>query len=100
MKIDLHVHTKYSADSNTEPKKIAALEMSKGIGCVAITDHNTFSSFSDFKNTGIEVIKGEEISTDRGHLIGLFLEEEIKSRLFFEACDEIHSQGAISILPH
>ncbi len=100
MKIDLHVHTKYSADCSAEPKKIAKTELSKGIDCVAITDHNSVSSFASFKKTGIELIKGEEISTDNGHLIALFLNDEIKSRKFFEACDEIHSQGAVSILPH
>ncbi len=100
MKIDLHIHTKYSADCDTEPKKIADVELSKGIECVAVTDHNSISSFNDFKNSGIKLIKGEEISTDKGHLIGLFLEDGIKSREFFAACDEIKGQGGISILPH
>ncbi|MBI2085077.1 MAG: PHP domain-containing protein [Candidatus Aenigmarchaeota archaeon] len=100
MKIDLHIHTKYSADCDTEPKKIAKLELSNGIDCIAVTDHNSTSSFNDFKNSGIKLIKGEEVSTDRGHLIGLFLEDGIKSREFFAACDEIQAQGGISILPH
>lgn len=100
IKIDLHIHTKYSADCNTEPKNIAKVELLNGVACIAVTDHNRFSSFSDFKMSGIKLIKGEEISTDKGHLIGLFLEDAIKSREFFAACDEIHSQGAIAILPH
>ncbi len=96
----MHVHTKYSADCDMRPIDIINEEISNGIDCVAITDHNKFSSFKDFKNPGIKIIKGEEISTNNGHLIGLFLEEAVKSRDFFGACDEIHSQGAISILPH
>ncbi|MBI1971859.1 MAG: PHP domain-containing protein [Candidatus Aenigmarchaeota archaeon] len=97
--IDLHVHTKYSADCNTDPIKIIRTEISKGVDCIAVTDHNNFSSFKNF-NKKIKIIKGEEISTNKGHLIGLFLEESVKSRDFSEACDEIRSQGAVSILPH
>ncbi|MBI4167344.1 MAG: PHP domain-containing protein [Candidatus Aenigmarchaeota archaeon] len=96
----MHVHTKYSADCNMRPIDIINKELSTGIDCAAIADHNSFSSFKDFDKSGIKTIKGEEISTNNGHLIGLFLEEAVKSRDFFEACDEIHSQGAISILPH
>ncbi|MBI4176924.1 MAG: PHP domain-containing protein [Candidatus Aenigmarchaeota archaeon] len=100
MKIDMHVHTKYSADCDTEPRHIVKKELSAGIACVAITDHNSFSSFRDFRKTGIKVIKGQEISTDKGHLVGLFLGEFVKSGDFFEACDEIKSQDGISVLPH
>ncbi len=96
----MHVHTKYSADCGTTPRKIAKVELSKGIDCITVTDHNSVSSFKDFIQLKIKIIKGEEISTNKGHLIALFLEHEIKSRDFFEACDEIRSQGAISILPH
>ncbi len=100
MKIDMHVHTKYSPDCRLDPKTIIKTEKSRGVGCVAITDHNVFSKLSEFRNGGIDVIRGEEISTDKGHLIGLFLEEGIKSRDFFDACDEIKRNGGIRILPH
>ncbi|MFH0889574.1 MAG: PHP domain-containing protein [Candidatus Aenigmatarchaeota archaeon] len=100
MKIDMHVHTKYSGDCGMTPKVIAKVERRCGIGCVAITDHNAFAAFDDFRGTGISVIKGEEITTDKGHLIGLFLEEEIMSRNFFDACDEIKRNGGLRMLPH
>ncbi|MBI3412758.1 MAG: PHP domain-containing protein [Candidatus Aenigmarchaeota archaeon] len=99
IKIDLHIHTKYSADCNTDPKSVSKKEISNSVDCVAITDHNNFSSFRQFDNL-IKIIRGEEISTNKGHLIGLFLEDAVKSRDFLEACDEIRSQGAISVLPH
>lgn len=99
MRIDLHIHTKYSADCNMNPKDIIKIESSRGVDCIAVTDHNSISAFNDFKNR-ITLIKGEEISTDKGHLMGLFLEDAIKSREFFSACDEIRSQGAIAVLPH
>ncbi len=100
MKIDMHVHTKYSADCDLSPGAIARLEIAKGIDCVAVTDHNSFGSFRHFRRTGIGIIRGEEIATDEGHLIGLFIEEAVTSRNFGDACDEIRSQGGLAILPH
>lgn len=100
MRIDMHVHTKYSADCNLSPETITKIEIAKGVDCVAVTDHNSFDSFQHFRTAGIKIIKGEEITTDKGHLIGLFIEEAIRSRNFSDACDEIRSQGGLVILPH
>jgi hypothetical protein len=68
----------------------------------AITDHN---SFEVFQNEELEfqdmlIIKGMEIHTDHGDLIGLFLKKAIKSARFEEAIKEIRAQGGISVLPH
>ncbi len=100
MRIDMHVHTQYSADCDLSPVVIAKLETAKGIDCVAVTDHNSFDSFRYFRKAGVKIIRGEEITTDEGHLIGLFIEEAVMSRNFAEACDEIKSQGGLAILPH
>ena len=100
MKIDMHVHTKYSEDCRLSPSKIIEMELKAGIDCIAVTDHNNFKSFSEFKKSGLKIIKGEEIATDQGHLIGIFIEEAIKTKDFYETCDNIKTQGGISILPH
>ena len=50
---------------------------------------------------GIPFIRGEEIRTDRGDLIGLYLNECIpKYTPFGEAIDSIHAQGGLAYLPH
>ncbi len=100
MKIDLHVHTRFSADCGLSPKVIAKTEAAKGVDCVAVTDHDNFESFKHFRKTGVDIIKGEEITTDKGHLIGIFIQEAVQSRNFADACDEIRSQGGLTILPH
>lgn len=46
------------------------------------------------------VIVGAEIRTDVGDIIGLFLNEEIKSRNSLEMLDEVKSQGGITVFPH
>lgn len=100
MKLDLHVHTKYSIDSIIEPKALIA--RARGVGIIpAITEHNNIDSHKVFRGLGAAFIPGEEIRTDRGDLIGLYLNEAIpKYTPFPEAIDLIHDQGGLAYLPH
>lgn len=100
MKIDFHVHTHHSIDSLIVPDELA--RKSKSLGIIpAITDHNSVRAHNEMKSSGVPFIPGEEIFTDRGDLIGLFIEDEIKKGTQFEeALDRIHEQGGLSYLPH
>lgn len=104
LSIDFHVHSKYSYDSLTSPSMILRFAKRNGLHGVAITDHNTIKGGLDAyklaKNDNFLVIIGSEIKTDKGDLVGIFLNEEIKSRDFFEVSDEIKDQGGLRILPH
>ena len=98
MRIDFHVHTKHSPDSLNEPRDIARLAMRFGV-VPAITDHNSVRAHREFKKGTF--IPGEEIRTDLGDLIALFITEEIpKYTPFMEALDLIREQGGISCVPH
>ena len=100
MKLDLHCHTSHSIDSII---KIADLKKrSEKTGVIpAITDHNSIGAHREMRSLGASFIPGEEIRTDRGDLIGLYLTENIPKRTpFAEAIDKIHSQGGIAYLPH
>ncbi|MEM4367228.1 MAG: PHP-associated domain-containing protein [Candidatus Anstonellales archaeon] len=100
MKIDFHVHTYASRDGIITYEKIAKISKEKGI-VPAITDHNTIKAHKPLRKLGLEFIPGEEITTDRGDLIGLFINEEIPRKTeFFEAIDLIKEQGGISLAPH
>ena len=101
--LDLHVHSMYSHDSNLQPERIIKLSKKRGLSGIAITDHNTMEGAIKMKclaGNDFMVIPGSEISTDKGDVIGLFLNENIKSRRFMEVIDAIKDQGGISILPH
>jgi predicted metal-dependent phosphoesterase TrpH len=100
MKVDLHVHTKHSIDSIIEPADL--LRMSRRTGVIpAVTEHNNMDSLGALRSLGAGFIPGEEIRTDRGDLIGLYLGEPIpRMTPFMEAVDEIHSQGGLAYLPH
>ncbi|MGV8176481.1 MAG: PHP domain-containing protein [Candidatus Bilamarchaeaceae archaeon] len=98
MKLDFHVHTGYSPDSMNEPKDIARL--AKRFGVVpAITDHNSVKAHKEFRRGTF--IPGEEIRTDLGDLIALFISEEIPKRTpYEEALELIKEQGGVSYVPH
>ena len=100
---DFHIHSNYSFDSITPIKKIITISKKKKIDCIAITDHNSIQGAIEAKkktDKTLMIITGSEIRTEYGDIIGLFLNEEIHSRIFFEVVDEIKTQGGLIIAPH
>jgi predicted metal-dependent phosphoesterase TrpH len=103
MIVDFHVHSSFSFDCKNDVRKILMKCKKIGINTVAITDHNTIKGgvkALSLREKDIIVIVGSEVSTEKGDLTGLFLNEEIKSRLFDEVVDEIRAQDGMAILPH
>ena len=103
MKYDLHIHSKYSSDGIIDPEKIVKTAVKRGLDGIAITDHNTIKGglkAKNYENEDFTVIVGSEISTEIGEIIGLFLEEEIKSKDVQEVVSEIKDQNGIIIIPH
>jgi len=100
---DLHIHSIYSKDSILKPERIIKMAKKKGLSGIAITDHDTIKGALKTKSVAFDnfmVIVGAEVQTDKGEIIGLFLNEEIKSRKFAEVIDEIKDQDGITVLPH
>jgi predicted metal-dependent phosphoesterase TrpH len=99
---DFHIHSRYSYDSVCSTKDIIKTATKKGLTGIAVTDHNTLKGAVSAKKIsgGLIVVTGAEMKTDRCEIIGLFLSEEIKSRRFEEAVDEIKAQDGLIVLPH
>jgi hypothetical protein len=102
MRVDLHVHTCYSKDSLTPLEAIIGACFRRGIGKIAITDHNTILGAIELREMVPNlVIVGEEVDTTKGEIIGLFLEEEIPKGLPpEEAIARIREQGGLVYVPH
>jgi predicted metal-dependent phosphoesterase TrpH len=104
MRFDLHIHSKYSYDSLMSPEIIIKIARKKGLNGVAITDHNTI--LGGIKASKVErapdfqIIIGTEIKTELGDILGLFLNQEIKNRIFEDVVEEIKTQGGLVVLPH
>jgi predicted metal-dependent phosphoesterase TrpH len=109
MKLDLHIHTKYSRDGMSSPAKMVRAAKAKGLDGLAITDHNTTRGWEEAitvaRQLGLELILGEEIKVysgeeKRGEVLALFLQEEIPKGDFHTVMDRIREQGAIAIMAH
>ncbi len=104
MMFDLHIHSKYSPDSNLSPVNIIKMAKKSRLAGVAVTDHFTIKggieTSKSNNNSDFIVIVGSEIKTEYGDVIGLFLNEEIKSRIFMQVVEEIKDQGGLVVLAH
>jgi len=102
MRVDLHVHTKYSGDCTFQPEKLIEFCKKNKIECIAVTDHDTTEgAFIVQKMAPFKVIIGEEIRTLDGEIIGLFLKEMVPSGLSSEeTIKRIKDQGGLVSVPH
>ncbi|MDQ3865942.1 MAG: PHP domain-containing protein, partial [Actinomycetota bacterium] len=102
---DLHMHTEHSYDCSVPVSDLLHHAEAKGLGAVAITDHNVFDGAREARDlargSDLVVIPGEEVKTSAGEVIGLFLSEEIPSRMSMaETIAAIREQGGLVYLPH
>ncbi|TKJ27709.1 MAG: phosphotransferase [Chloroflexi bacterium B3_Chlor] len=102
IKVDIHVHSCYSKDGLLTPEEIVARCREKGLGALAITDHDTIAGAVAVRDVApFPVIVGQEVSTLHGEVIGLFLEEEVPRDLSpSEAVACIKEQGGLAGVPH
>ena len=102
--VDLHMHTDHSSDCATPVEVLLATAKARGLGAIAVTDHNEISGAfeAQTKASGIKVIVGEEVKTaDQGEVIGLFLRELIPKGLTLQqTIAEIKRQGGVVYVPH
>ncbi|HEY4608992.1 MAG TPA: PHP domain-containing protein [Ilumatobacteraceae bacterium] len=102
VRVDMHSHTMWSGDSTTTPDEIATAVAESGIDVLCITDHNAIKGALDLADRlPCRVIVGEELRTNAGEIIGLFLTERIPTGLQpDDAARAIRAQGGIVYIPH
>ncbi len=104
---DLHMHTDHSPDCATPVELLLETAQERGLGAIAITDHNEISGALEAQEVaarigGIKVIVAEEVKTaHEGEVIGLFLSERIERGMSMaETIAEIRRQGGLVYVPH
>ncbi len=102
MKADLHVHTLYSKDGRTTLEELVEYAVMNGIGCVAVTDHNSFEAYEQVKDNGrVMIIPAEEVSSKEGHIVALGIDRLIPRGLSIqETIDKIHEAGGYAFAAH
>lgn len=101
-KLDLHTHSAASPDGGTSMRQYRAVLESGQLDCVAITDHNRIDFATQAKaQLGERIIVGEEIMTNAGEIIGLFLNERIEPGMSPEdTIAAIRAQNGLVYIPH
>lgn len=102
IRVDLHSHTRYSFDSSMPPEVLVDRCVRRGIGALAVTEHNNIDgALAVQKIAPFKVIVAEEIKTAQGEIIGLFLKEAVPRGLTpQETVARIKSQGGLVAVPH
>ena len=102
LRLDLHVHTRFSKDSQAPISSVVEHCRKSGLGPVAITDHNSIRGALEVQEVApFPVIVGEEIKSAAGDITGLFLQEDIPGGLpALETAHRIKDQGGLVVVPH
>ena len=107
IEVDLHMHTDHSPDCATPVEVLLETARDRGLGAIAITDHNEVSGALEARRIAegmddLKVIVAEEVKTaEQGEVIGLFLEEKIpRGMTMAETIAAIRAQGGLVYVPH
>lgn len=106
-KADVHIHSTFSDGRPTIEEILKCVQHETNLDVIAITDHDTIEGallarkLMREKNYRFELIVGEEVSSNEGHILGLFLHEKIEPcQSAHETLKQIHAQGGIAIAAH
>jgi predicted metal-dependent phosphoesterase TrpH len=102
IRVDLHLHSRYSPDSATSLDAIVERCRKVGLDRIALTDHNVVDGALELAAMAPELaIVGEEVKTREGEVIGLFITARIPPYTRVEeAMDLIHQMGGLVYVPH
>ncbi len=106
-KADLHMHSTYSDGIGTIEQILHHVQYNTRLDVIAITDHDVVDGALRARelwargNYRFDFIVGEEISTNQGHLLALFIEKPIRPHLSMErSIDLVHEQSGLAIVAH
>ena len=106
-KADMHLHTLYSDGTASVQAVLDHAEHATDLDVIAITDHERIDGALRAREIhaagdySFELVVGEEITSRRGHVLALFIEERIPAlRPLAETLERIHAQGGIAIAAH
>jgi len=104
-KADIHIHSDHSDGSASIPQIMEYVQNRTDLKVIAITDHNTIEGALFAQSLAelydFEVVVGEEVSSKEGHVIGLFLTEEVPAGMSArETIAAIEAQGGIAVIAH
>lgn len=102
MRVDLHLHSRYSHDSRTSLDALIERSRECGLDRIALTDHNTVEGALELARLAPQLaIVGEEAKTLEGEVIGLFITRRLPPyQRPEEVMDLVHEMGGLTYVPH
>lgn len=107
IRFDGHLHTRASHDSHACPRRIVGWAIRRGLGAIAVTDHDTMDGVDlirravDALSDPLVVVPGIEVTTShRTHVLGYFLSRPPRSTVLGDVVREIHDLGGVVGIPH
>lgn len=111
-RLDLHIHSWYSADATNPPEELIAAAKEAGLSGIAITDHDNCRAHEYLRSEGLQredgeavdgflVVPGVEVSTAEGHLLCLgVLLPRLKGAPAAEVYAETVRLGGVAVPAH
>lgn len=104
LRADMHMHTKYSSDSNLEPIDILRKSREEGLDVIGITDHNTTRGALETrklsKGTPLVII-GQEVKTGEGEVMVFGPENDIPPHMgLLETVKQARKMRGFIVIPH
>ena len=106
VRIDLHVHSRYSPDSRSGVEEIAGQLATLGLRGFALTDHNSVAGHRELlalrpRFPGMVFLPGVEVSAAEGHLLAYAVEDAPPPhRPVAETVQWVEGHGGVAVLAH
>lgn len=106
-KADLQIHSRLGDGLDDLETILEFVETDTDLDVVALTDHDdlrpafALRDLAARRDARVTVVPGMEVTTRAGHLLALFIEDEIPTlRQLPEAVQLIHARDGLAIVPH
>jgi predicted metal-dependent phosphoesterase TrpH len=108
-KIDLHVHTKYSGDTDSEPEEAVLRAIELGLHGIAFTEHYSYGASAPVESLKekykgrILILRGVEFSSEEGHCLVYGVDTDalsIKHASIRDVIPAVHQAGGVVIPSH
>ncbi len=108
-KIDLHVHSKYSGDTDSEPEEAILRAIERGLHGIVFTEHYSYEASEPVEGLkekyrdSILIFRGVEFSTEEGHCLIYGVNTDvlsIKHASVKEVIPVVHQAGGVVIPSH
>ncbi len=107
LKVDLHIHTKYSKDGDINPEDLVKKAVELGFDAIGVADHGTLKGALETERVSkkiarvLIVLVGQEINTEQGEVIVYNVRNNIKENQdLIKTCKEVKEKRGFLIIPH